>query len=764
MTPEYIGLADYIVLGVYFLVLVAIGLYCARLNKRQEDYFMGGRGFGKLMQTFAAFGAGTGPQDPIITGSGTFTKGMNGMWGVMYWLFVTPFYWITGVWYRRMRHLTLGDWYVERYESKKLGGAYAIFGVVFFMIYGSMFFSAIAKTAAPMIGEHVTLFGSEIELQYILVPAVGIIVLLYGMLGGLTAAYFTDLIQGICVIILSCMLIPLGLNALNGDTRLNPDGDGSFSVMHEQLPESFFDLMGGAGADFSLAYLIAIVFSNLFGIVVQPHFIATGGGSAKTENDARIGLVVGNFLKRFCTLGWVLTGLIAATLYADIPDLIKDPDQAWGYTSMQLLGPGLRGLMLACLLAALMSSVDAYMIVGSGLVVRNLYVPFLNPNASEKNCLLTGKITGTIIVSGSIMFSLLIFDMIQQLTITFWFTLVFAAPFWIGMYWRRATTKAAWITVAYCLLFFTMIPYFGPMIVPSWRTNDSFLQASPMTHTVSREVLNKVSIRKHLALQLEAWQEKTVELAGKDRADIEKAAHERLKPEFINKERTQIKVPNEAGTDLMVLEVGKNKINVSTPREFETNDDGTPKLYTGGQAIFWDRIVPVDSSIKPIVVNTVTEGDKTVTTYGYPQSTEMQGAGNFKLNLAFFLPLGVDIAGQSKANRNALELVPKIIMPFLVMIVASLITSVTGARNSEEALNRYYAKMKTKVLPDPVADQAKLEAVYSGEKKPDRVKLFPNSQLEIQKPTKADIVGFTVSVLTCFAIIGLAFAIAGLGE
>ena len=436
--------ADYIVLAVYFLVLVAIGLYCARLNKKQEDYFMGGRGFGKLMQTFAAFGAGTGPQDPIITGSGTFTKGMNGMWGVMYWLFVTPFYWITGVWYRRMRHLTLGDWYVERYESKKLGGAYAIFGVIFFMIYGSMFFSAIAKTAAPMIGvDHVNLFGSQIELQYVLVPSVGVIVLLYGMLGGLTAAYFTDLIQGICVIALSCMLIPLGLNALTGDSQLNPEGQGSFHVMHDQLPESFFDLMGGVGADFSLAYLIAIVFSNLFGIVVQPHFIATGGGSAKTENDARIGLVVGNFLKRFCTLGWVLTGLIAATLYADVAELIKDPDQAWGYASMQLLSPGFRGLMLACLLAALMSSVDAYMIVGSGLVVRNLYVPFINPTASEKNCLLTGKITGTIIVGGSIMFSLLIFDMIQQLTITFWFTLVFAAPFWVGMYWRKASTKAA---------------------------------------------------------------------------------------------------------------------------------------------------------------------------------------------------------------------------------------------------------------------------------------------------------------------------------
>ena len=59
---------DYIVITVYFIVLVIIGLFCARKNKKQEDYFLGGRGFGKLMQTFAAFGAGTGPQDPINSG------------------------------------------------------------------------------------------------------------------------------------------------------------------------------------------------------------------------------------------------------------------------------------------------------------------------------------------------------------------------------------------------------------------------------------------------------------------------------------------------------------------------------------------------------------------------------------------------------------------------------------------------------------------------------------------------------------------------
>ncbi len=116
-------LLDYLVLVGYFAVMIAIGIYSSRMIKAQEDFFMGGRSFGKLLQTFAAFGAGTGSSDPVNTGRTTFTSGMSGMWSVMSWLFVTPFYWIAGVWYRRMRHLTLGDWFVERYESRAMGAA-----------------------------------------------------------------------------------------------------------------------------------------------------------------------------------------------------------------------------------------------------------------------------------------------------------------------------------------------------------------------------------------------------------------------------------------------------------------------------------------------------------------------------------------------------------------------------------------------------------------------------------------------------------------
>ena len=69
---------DYIVLVIYFLGMAGIGVWAMRRIKKQEDFFMGGRGFGKLLQTFAAFGAGTGSADPINTASTSFRSGLSG--------------------------------------------------------------------------------------------------------------------------------------------------------------------------------------------------------------------------------------------------------------------------------------------------------------------------------------------------------------------------------------------------------------------------------------------------------------------------------------------------------------------------------------------------------------------------------------------------------------------------------------------------------------------------------------------------------------
>jgi hypothetical protein len=81
--------------------------------------------------------------------------------------------------------------------------------VSFYIVYGSMLFSAIGKVAAPLMqATHLSLGGQDYPIEYALVPIIGVVVVVYGIAGGIRAAYYTDLIQGLCVILLSVILIP----------------------------------------------------------------------------------------------------------------------------------------------------------------------------------------------------------------------------------------------------------------------------------------------------------------------------------------------------------------------------------------------------------------------------------------------------------------------------------------------------------------------------------------------------------------------------
>ena len=135
------------------------------------------------------------------------------------------------------------------------------------------------------------------------------------------------------------------------------------------------------------------------------------------------------------------------------------------------------------------------------------------------------------------------------------------------------------------------------------------------------------------------------------------------------------------------------------------------------------------------------------------------GFGNFQLDFLLYQWLGMDLTSKTTATLKTLELPPKIITPFLVMILLSLVTP----RNSKQALDRYYAKMKTPVDPDPAEDLRKLEEAYSNPDQVEASKLFPGSSLEFQKPSKTDVIGFVVCVVACFGVIGLAVLVASIG-
>lgn len=707
--------ADYIVLFLYFVGMIAIGIWAMRRVKGQEDYFMGGRGFGKLLQTFAAFGAGTGAHEPVTVGRTCWTSGLSGVWSALMWLFVTPIYWFTAVWYRRMRHLTLGDWFVERYESKGLGAAYSLFAIIFYMYFLSTMLTAIASFAEPLMNVD-TIWG--MDAGHVLIPGIALVVILYGVLGGLTAAYWTDLAQGVFIILLSILLIPFGLNALVaefGDPSTMGIMDG-FRIMHERISADYFGLFTGPSAgEFPPQYIFSLTLLVLVGIVVQPHFIATGGGSAKSEDEARIGLVVGNFLKRLCTVGWALTALIALALLAGNPELLLEPDKVWGIASREILGPlnlGLVGLMLACLLAAMMSSADTYMIVTSGLITRNVYAAYVDSNASEKTYLTVARTTGLVIIIGAAIIALTVGDVFKQFKLAIELPILFAAPFWIGMYWRRANRKAVWITIGFSVGFFFVLPAILSNI-DGLKTKPELTQSTHLiTRTINRPA-TPADVAKH-----EAWVEATKQAAGN--ADLLK----------------------KIGAEPPYAAVGE-PINVV--------------LKSGGKSIFWTKgVTPVNQAALETVEES-TEGN--VTTLVQKHTGDMKGEGSFKVDFLVYSLLGVDLTKASKATLETLRIPTRLLLPFIVLIIASYFTQ----RNSKEALDRYYAKMKTEVDPDHDKDEAALKESYANPTRFDSRRLLPGTDWEFMKPKPKDIIGFLISVGVCFLVIQLLMWLAGIG-
>ncbi|MCZ6794186.1 MAG: sodium:solute symporter family protein [Planctomycetota bacterium] len=729
---------DYVVLIVYFVAMGVIGVLCMLRIKHQEDFFLGGRSFGKVMQAFAAFGAGTGADNPVTLGRTVYTSGLSGIWSVLLWLFVTPFYWIFGVWYRRMRHITTGDLFVERYESRGLGAAYAVFGFVFYMWYLSVHFSAVSKVCAPLLGTKVfEIGGAEVPIEYVLVPIVAAVVVFYGVLGGLRAAYWTDLIQGIFILLLSVLLIPFGLWLLVdqfGDPATMSFLDG-FRIMHERVAPEYFEIIESPrGGEFPLHYIVAITLINLIGIVVHPHFIATGGGSAKSETAARVGLVVGNFMKRLCTVGWALTSLIVLALLAGSAEIADDPDNVWGIASVKILGPlqmGLVGLMLACLLAALMSSADCYMLVTAGLFVRNFYSAYVKSDASEKHYVFVGRVVSFVMIGLAATVSLLYQDVFGQLKITWELTAVFAAVFWVGMFWRRATRTAAWWTAVISASAFFILPILLPVLWPQLRHHQGFVTTNARRTIVTQRLVADADVA-HREAVIARWQGRRAAAEAETDPDARSKALEAL---------------------------GEPPEPLVTGAPYEDTFQTTPK------AIYWrDGVRPVDGrkltelQFEPIRID---EGERTVTrTERLVDATPLEGQGFFNFDFLLYDLLGFDLTGYDNATLETLRLPPKIIMPFVLMILLSLITR----KNRQETLDRFYVKMKTPTRPDPEEDRRELELSYQDPRRFDHRKLFPRTQLEIQRPTAVDIVGFLLSLLGTFAIIGLAVWVASIGS
>jgi len=722
-------LIDLAVIVVYFVMMVLIGLWSMRRVKNQEDFFLAGRRSGKILQTFAAFGQATSSENAVGVTTTTFTNGAGGVWSALIMLFATPMYWITSPWLRRLRVMTMGDFFEERYGSKNMAATYAVIGCFCMMVNIALGLNAMTKTIVATTPKEVAEYSDQEKAEYeralelenlqsadyksltaeekqrreqleleapkkvyshleevVIVWVVCLIIMIYTLTGGLEAAFWSDLIQGMFIILLSILLLPFAwakINSIYGGSGMMD----ALHTIHQRLPESFFDVFGSpTSIDFTWYYIAAIAAMATINVVMTPNMIVVVG-AAKDEFSARLGFTSGNYMKRFCTILWGLLGLAAIVLYSDS---VSNPDLVWGFATRDLLGSlklGLVGLMIACLMAALMSTADCLMLTASSLIISNLYKPFF-PDKSENHYLFIGRIAGAFVIIGGAFTATQFESIFAMIKLVWEFNIIVAASFWLGIKWRRATRNSAWASIISTLIFFSLGSVITPVIFPGLRTSPYLLK---MTNP---EPLERVFTAHQKDVEM-----RMAEINNWDKLD-EAGQAPGPKPKPINEGEKFVKV------------------------------DRLPQ-----KAIFWTQGIKVGD-----------DGHK-------------YGKGMLNLELIFVDKLGLDLSANSYALNETIRVIIRTIVPFLVLIFVALFT----VPDNKKRLDRFFAKMKTPVSADAKADAEQVALSYENPHRFDNIKLFPASSWEIYRWNKTDALGFSLAVLTLFVVLAMLQILVSLG-
>ncbi|MFW6162810.1 MAG: sodium:solute symporter family protein, partial [Planctomycetota bacterium] len=447
---ELLGLhwSIWVVLALYFIAMLALGWWSKRSIHDREGFLLGSRQFGVWYMVMHAFGAGTHPGDVAGVTSKTVERGASGIWVSWMWMFGTPFYWLIAPIVRRMRCLTMADYFEERF-GKAATALYVVVATVGMTIATASVLLATTRTVQGIMGK-ATIVKAEREVEVedaawegrgvrtkveeeawffgILIVMTAVFVV-YSYWGGIVAAIKTDMAQGLMIIALSFVAIPLALHEVGGWaaakatlTEAATRGDDYLAVFDPKY--------------FSLLTVLVLVVNAPFSMMAQPHLISVTS-AGRTEREGRVGFAYGNMIKRVCTMGWCILALCWLAFLVGKGSSVQ-ADAAFGDSVRYLLPHVLQGVMLACVLAAAMSSGDALQVTIAGLFSQNVYRPYIRPGASEAHYVKVTRVTGVVIIAAAVAFAIAMRESVVRLILDY-FNLTAAAGIAVvlGILWRR---------------------------------------------------------------------------------------------------------------------------------------------------------------------------------------------------------------------------------------------------------------------------------------------------------------------------------------
>lgn len=485
----------YLALAVYFAAMLGIGIYASRKNTDHEDYMLGGR---KLTPWVAALSAGASDMSGwLLMGlpGAVYVAGLIEGWiaigltvgAYLNWRLVAP----------RLRaytqiannSITVPSFFENRLRdtTRLLRVTSSLIILVFFTLYISSGMVAGGKFFEVS-------FGSSYLSGMLLVTAV---TLIYTMFGGFLGASLTDVVQGLMLVIAVLFVPIIAVITVGGVSE-------AFTLVNTLEP-GHFDLFGSNG--FSTATVLTIVSGLAWGLGYfgQPHIIVRFM-AMRSAADATAGRRIGVTWQILSLSGAVFSGLVGIAYVAENNIDLTDPETVLLMMSQTLLHPLIGGLVLAAVLAAIMSTFSSQLIVCSSALVEDLYRVVRKTPPSEASLMLLGRacVFGVAIVAAIL--ALVPNDTVLGLVSFAWagFGAAFGPIVLLSLYWRKLSN---WGALA------GMIS--GTVTVFAWKTlNTGLYELLPAfcIATLVAVIVSRCTYRPHAEIQREFTETGTIVL------------------------------------------------------------------------------------------------------------------------------------------------------------------------------------------------------------------------------------------------------------
>lgn len=425
---SYLKPIDFIVVAIYLIVLIAIGYWVSFVKKKEanENMFLANRSLKWPSIGLTMWGTNVGPSMLIASASIGYTTGVVA--GNFAW-YAFPFIFLLAVVFAP-RYLQSNVQTLPEFMGKRFGQSTR--NILAWYSLATILISWLALTlfaGGILVGQ---ILNVPLWLAVIILVAIAAF---FTLAGGLKAIAYTNVFQMILLIVVSFTLTWVGIHKAGG-----------IMSVYENTPKDYWNLLKPM-SDPNYPWLAIVLGYPIMGVwfwCTDQSMVQSVLG-AKTLKQGQLGANLTGWLKIFDVALFIIPGMVCFILFPDL----KNPDEAYMTMVTRLFPSGMTGLVMAVLIAALVSTIDSALNSLSTVFTMDIYVKKFKPDSTQKEITRTGRIVTVIGAIIAILLALAI-NSIKGLNLfdVFQSVLGFLAPpmsvvFLFGVLWKKTTKKAA---------------------------------------------------------------------------------------------------------------------------------------------------------------------------------------------------------------------------------------------------------------------------------------------------------------------------------